>query len=189
MSKSRARQSANQIRIIGGHWRGRKLTFPDAEGLRPTADRVRETLFNWLAGRVTGSRCLDMFAGSGALGFEALSRGASHCCFVDQNAAALKQIQANCGLLDATAYSELLLADASKPIDVSDTFDIIFLDPPFTGSALESCLDWLVTSPLLKPDSLIYIETAKNTPWRNEALDIIKDKQAGDVAFKLTQLR
>ena len=143
MSKSRARQSANQVRIIGGQWRGRKLSFPDADGLRPTADRVRETLFNWLAGHIAGSRCLDMFAGSGALGFEALSRGASHCCFVDQNTAVLKQIQANCELLDATANSEFLFADASKPIDVADTFDIVFLDPPFKGPALEACLDWL----------------------------------------------
>ena len=167
MSKSRARQSANQIRIIGGQWRGRKLRFPDADGLRPTADRVRETLFNWLAGHITGSRCLDMFAGSGALGFEALSRGASHCCFVDQNTAVLKQIQANCELLDATANSEFLFADASKTIDVEDTFDIVFLDPPFKGPALEACLDWLLKSPLLKSDSLIYIETAKSAPWRS----------------------
>ena len=189
MSKSRARQSANQIRIIGGQWRGRKLNFPDADGLRPTADRVRETLFNWLAANIAGSRCLDVFAGSGALGFEALSRGASHCCFVDQNAAVLKQIRVNCGLLGATGNSELLLADASKPIDVADTFDIVFLDPPFKGPALEACLDWLLKSPLLKSDSLIYVETSKNASWRNEALDIIKDKQAGDVSFKLAQLR
>ena len=189
MSKSRARQSANQVRIIGGQWRGRKLSFPDADGLRPTADRVRETLFNWLAGHIAGSRCLDLFAGSGALGFEALSRGASHCCFVDQNTAVLKQIQANCELLDATAKSEFLFADASKTIDVADTFDIVFLDPPFKGPALEACLDWLLKSPLLKSDSLIYIETAKSVPWHSEALNIIKDKQAGDVSFKLAQLR
>ena len=189
MSKSRVRQSANQIRLIGGQWRGRKLGFPDAEGLRPTADRVRETLFNWLAGDITGSRCLDMFAGSGALGFEALSRGASHCCFVDQNASVLKQIQSNCGLLDATPRCELLLADASKPIGLEGSFDIVFLDPPFKGPALEACLDWLLTSPLLTPDSLIYIETAKNARWGNDAIDIIKDKQAGDVSFKLAQLR
>ncbi len=189
MSKSRVRHSANQIRIIGGQWRGRKLSFPDAEGLRPTADRVRETLFNWLAGHIAGSRCLDLFAGSGALGFEALSRGASHCCFVDQNTAVLKQIQSNCGLLDATANSELLLADASKPIGLEGSFDIVFLDPPFKGPALEACLDWLLTSPLLTPDTLIYIETAKNARWGNDAIDIIKDKQAGDVSFKLAQLR
>lgn len=188
MSKSRARQSANQIRIIGGQWRGRKLSFPDAEGLRPTADRVRETLFNWLAGEIAGARCLDMFAGSGALGFEALSRGADHCCFVDQNASVLKQIRTNCTLLEAGARSELIVADASKPLDVSGAFDIVFLDPPFKGSALNTCLDWLVTSPLLTPNSLIYIETAKNTLWRNDGLNVIKEKQAGDVAFKLAQL-
>jgi len=189
MSKSRARQTANQIRIIGGQWRGRKLSFPNAEGLRPTADRVRETLFNWWTAGIAGARCHDMFAGSGALGFEALSRGASHCCFVDQNAAVLKQIQTNSQLLNATAKSDFLLADASKAIDVSGAFDIVFLDPPFTGPALEACLDWLITSPLLKPDSLIYVETSKNAPWQNDALDIIKDKQAGDVSFRLTQLR
>ena len=174
MSKSRARQSANQVRIIGGQWRGRKLSFPDADGLRPTADRVRETLFNWLAGHIAGSRCLDMFAGSGALGFEALSRGASHCCFVDQNTAVLKQIQANCELLDATANSEFLFADASKPIDVADTFDIVFLDPPFKGPALEACLDWLLKSPLLTSDSLIYIETAKSAPGGTKPSTLLK---------------
>lgn len=189
MSKSRPRQSANQLRIISGQWRGRKLSFPDAEGLRPTADRVRETLFNWLAGHVVESRCLDMFAGSGALGFEALSRGASHCCFVDQNSAVLQQIQTNCRLLNATSRTEHLLADASKPLATIGKFDIVFLDPPFRGSALQACLDWLLTSPLLNHDTLIYIETAKNTPWRNEALDIIKEKQAGDVSYRLTKLR
>lgn len=189
MSKSKMRESANQIRIIGGEWRGRKLSFPDAEGLRPTADRVRETVFNWLAGHVAGARCLDMFAGSGALGFEALSRGANYCCFVEQNSAVLKQIQTNCRLLGATVRSEVLLADASKPLQATGAFDIVFLDPPFKGSELKACLHWLATSPILKRDALIYIETAKNTPWQGGSLDIIKEKYAGDVCFRLTQLR
>lgn len=189
MSKSRARQHTNQIRIIGGQWRGRKLSFPDAKGLRPTSDRVRETVFNWLASHIGGSRCLDMFAGSGALGFEALSRGASHCCFVDQNPTVLRQIQGNCRLLNANEQSTLLLADATKPLQAPDAFDIVFLDPPFSGSSLTACLDWLVTSSLLKSNSLIYVETAVGTPWPDGALEIIKEKTAGDVCYRLTQLR
>lgn len=189
MSKSRARQHTNQIRIIGGQWRGRKLSFPDAEGLRPTSDRVRETVFNWLASHIAGSKCLDMFAGSGALGFEALSRGASHCCFVDQNPAVLRQIQANCRLLNATEKSALLLADATKPVATNDTFDIVFLDPPFTGSSLAACLNWLATSALLKNDAVIYLETAAGASWSSDVLDVIKEKTAGDVCFRLAKLR
>jgi 16S rRNA (guanine966-N2)-methyltransferase len=175
--------------MIGGQWRGRKLSFPDAEGLRPTADRVRETVFNWLTDHVRGSRCLDMFAGSGALGFEALSRGASHCCFVEKNPAVLRQIQANCELLKATSQSELVLADANVPLQTSEPFDIVFLDPPFKSASLPRCLDWLINSATLKPGALIYIETAKDEPWRNDSLDIMREKYAGEVCFRLTQLK
>ncbi len=189
MSKSRTRGHSNQIRIIGGRWRGRKINFSDAEGLRPTADRVRETLFNWLASDIIGSRCLDMFAGSGALGFEALSRGASHCCFVEQNPSVLKRVQDNCRDFNATDRCELLLANANAPLPTKGRFDIVFLDPPFQGSSLEGCLNWLLTSPLITAESLIYIETAKSSQWTTTALDTIKEKHAGDVSFSLSRLR
>ena len=94
MSRAVKGRAANsQLRIIGGQWRGRKLTFTPAEGLRPTTDRVRETLFNWLAADIQGARCLDLFAGSGALGLEALSRGAAHCDFVETSVCALRDLQ------------------------------------------------------------------------------------------------
>ena len=130
-----------------------------------------------------------MFAGSGALGFEALSRGASHCCFVEKNPVVLRQIQANCALLNATRQSELVLADANTPLQTSEPFDIIFLDPPFKSPSLQRCLDWLINSAILKPGALIYVETAKDEPWCNDSLDVMKEKYAGDVCFRLTQLR
>jgi 16S rRNA (guanine966-N2)-methyltransferase len=130
-----------------------------------------------------------MFAGSGALGFEALSRGASHCCFVEKNPAVLRQIQANCELLNATRQSELVLADASVPLQASEPFDIVFLDPPFKSTSLQHCLDWLINSAILKSGALIYVETAKDEPWRNESLDVMREKYAGEVCFRLTQLK
>ena len=130
-----------------------------------------------------------MFAGSGALGFEALSRGASHCCFVEKNPAVLRQIQANCELLNATRKSELVLADANVPLQASEPFDIVFLDPPFKSTSLQHCLDWLINSAILKSGALIYVETAKDEPWRNESLDVMREKYAGEVCFRLTQLK
>ena len=100
MSKTRRAQSSNQLRIIGGAWRGRKLSFPSVEGLRPTPDRVRETLFNWLTGHLDGAQCLDLFAGSGALGFEALSRGARYCCFIDRSDLVNQSITASAQTLE-----------------------------------------------------------------------------------------
>ncbi|TPW17985.1 MAG: methyltransferase, partial [Halothiobacillaceae bacterium] len=120
----------NSLRIIGGTWRSRRLEFPTVEQLRPTPDRVRETLFNWLQHRIGGARCLDLFAGSGALGFEALSRGANEVVFVEIDPAAVQALRANAQRLqadNAQIIHEEALRYLAKP---ADPFDIIFLDPP-----------------------------------------------------------
>jgi 16S rRNA (guanine966-N2)-methyltransferase len=127
---------SNQVRIIAGQWRGRKLEFPDSQGLRPTSDRVRETLFNWLAPVLPGAVCLDLFAGSGALGFEAASRDASRVVMVEQNSAVFKHLQSQSRRLSAQAV-ELVNADANDYLAGVDTaFDIVFLDPPFGNADL-----------------------------------------------------
>lgn len=133
--------SGRTLRIIGGAWRGRRLRFPPSPEIRPTPDRVRETLFNWLAVRVPGARCLDLFAGSGALGLEALSRGAAHVTFVERDAAAGREVSAR--LAEWGAHdARVEIADARAFLDRTPAaaFDIAFLDPPFASSLLEESL-------------------------------------------------
>ena len=121
----------SQLRIIGGQWRGRKLAFTPEDGLRPTADRVRETLFNWLAADIHGARCLDLFAGSGALGLEALSRGAAHCDFVDHSSRACRQIETHLALLEAADRGHCHPVGAEPFLrGAQQAYDIVFLDPP-----------------------------------------------------------
>jgi len=184
MSKPR-----NQLRIIGGHWRGRKLPFPEVPGLRPTPDRVRETLFNWLAPMIQGTRCLDLFAGSGALGFEAASRGAAHVVMVDHNPDIVRMLRRNQQLLCADAIAivqqeaEIYLAGRR-----SEQFDLVFLDPPFQDSSLlENSMRRLAASGRLKADARIYLEMQAKSPepsvpacWAVE-----KQKMAGQVAYRL----
>lgn len=121
----------NRVRIIGGRWRSRILTFPDSPDLRPTPDRVRETLFNWLGQDLTGKTCLDLFAGSGALGFEAASRGAARVVMVEANRQVFRALQASAEKLPAPNV-ELVCADGVKfPFSDRRAFDVVFLDPPF----------------------------------------------------------
>ena len=123
----------HQVRIIGGQWRGRKLSFTPAEGLRPTGDRIRETLFNWLAPAIEGARCVDLFAGSGALGLEALSRGASHCDFVDSSNATLARVSDHLKTLAATDRGRCHPVSSAAIFNVAtQPYDIVFIDPPFT---------------------------------------------------------
>lgn len=186
----------NQLRIIGGKWRGRKLDFPKVEGLRPTADRTRETLFNWLAAEINGATCLDLFAGSGALGFEALSRGADKVVMIEKTATA-------CQLL--LAHSERLGAENAKVIhstaeqwlqqckegsqDTRECFDLVFLDPPFQLNWLEKHYDLLTSSNIFKPSTLFYLEqgieqgSMPPPSWRP-----VKHKQAGQVSYGLYHL-
>lgn len=177
-----------QLRIIGGQWRGRKLMFPSVPGLRPSPDRVRETVFNWLMHSVSGARCLDLFAGSGALGLEALSRGASHCSFVDSSGPACRSIGDHLRTLHcdtaAVANSETrvwLRQTAPQP------FDIVFLDPPFRGELLGECCELLESGGWLAAAAWIYVEAASDETlpavpanWR-----LHRDRVAGKVAYRL----
>ena len=179
-------RAARTLRIIGGSWRGRRLRFPPSAQIRPTPDRVRETLFNWLAARVPGARCLDLFAGSGALGLEALSRGAAHVTFVERDAAAAREIaarlaewggqEARVEHIDARAFLERTPAP----------FDIVFLDPPFASGLLAATPARLEQGGWLTPDALVYVESAADAPplvppvWT-----ALKEKRAGEVGYHL----
>lgn len=154
MSPKKAK--SNQVRIIGGQWRRRILRFPDRHGLRPTPDRVRETLFNWLGQRLDGLRCLDLFAGSGALGFEAASRGAREVVMVECDRQAMVALKANRDLLGA-AQTSLVEADGLRWLsDERGVFDLIFLDPPFGSDLLPATLDRAATR--IAPGGRIYAE-------------------------------
>lgn len=188
------KKSNNQIRIIAGDWRGRKINFEDAEGLRPTGDRVRETLFNWLAPYIDSAHCLDLFTGSGALGIEALSRGALSVTFVDINDKTIQQIGKELEKLSAENFhlykmSAVNFIHSQKFPETG--FNIIFLDPPYSLDIFQQCIDSLeqaFQNSTQTPDQvLIYYE-------HNHALDeallpenwlITKQKKAGQVYFYL----
>jgi 16S rRNA (guanine966-N2)-methyltransferase len=178
----------SSLRIIGGQWRGRKLSFLPAEGLRPTTDRVRETLFNWLAPAIHGARCLDLFAGSGALGLEALSRGAAACDFVDSSPGAIKHIRQHLQMLGAGASARCHLVAAQTFLQqVDGEYDIVFIDPPFGRGLVQPVCDALANAGALRDGALVYIEAAAREPlptlpvgWRAH-----RDKVAGEVAYRL----
>ena len=148
---------ANRLRIIGGRWRGSRIVFPPLAAIRPSPDRVRETLFNWLQQPIVGARCLDLFAGSGALGLEALSRGAAHVTFVDREPQVgrhLTQTLERLGSRDAA----VVVADAQQFLQrPPQLFDIVFLDPPFDSAVLEAAATRLQQS-WLAPNAYIYVE-------------------------------
>lgn len=172
----------NILRIIGGEWRSRKLEFKDAPNLRPTPDRIRETLFNWLQGKVHGAYCLDLFAGSGALGFEALSRGAKEVVFVEKVTHVASQLEANLALL--SACSPVLKTDALSYLnDTEQVFDIIFLDPPFRQNYLPKILKLILEKRLLSGNGLIYLEheAEEQFNWQEYGLSPIKETGAGQV--------
>jgi 16S rRNA (guanine966-N2)-methyltransferase len=175
------------LRIIAGQHRGRTLTFTQVEGLRPTPDRVRETLFNWLQPVITGARCLDMFAGSGLLGIEALSRGAGEVVFIEQQKQSFARLQENIKQLELQNAS-ILCGDAFSLIrSLEPAFDIVFLDPPFQRNLLPQAIEQLANSDLLKPSTRVYLEseaeiTDKMLP---DDWDMIRSKKAGQVFYHL----
>lgn len=181
------RRGYSSVRIIGGLFRGRNLAFPDLDGLRPSLGRTRETLFNWLAPTIKESRCLDLYAGSGALGFEALSRGAAHATLIDANRTVaqalaesasmlkLSDAQVHVGCSKAMAY----LNQATQP------FDLIFLDPPFADQTLSATLQLIDQRGLLSDDGLIYYETARDTEFESGALVSHRNGQAGGYRYGL----
>jgi len=148
----------NELRIIGGEWRGRRIRFAARPGVRPTPDRVRETLFNWLAPVVEGSRCLDLFAGSGALGLEALSRGAAAATFVESDRASAERLRETIATLGAER-ARIVEADALQWLDgPPGRFDIVFLDPPFESGLLAEAFRKLDSGGWLSPSARVYLE-------------------------------
>ena len=179
------------VRIIGGEWRGRKLSFPEIEGLRPTPDRVRETLFNWLQSYLPGARCLDLFSGSGALGIEALSRGAASVTFVDQATEVVSQLRSNINLLKAQnaeiiAASALDWLDRRQP-DQEPRYDLVFRDPPFHKGLVAPICEMLERRSLLREEAMVYIETEKSLTLDTLPANwvIHREKAAGQVAYRL----
>ncbi|NHA15684.1 16S rRNA (guanine(966)-N(2))-methyltransferase RsmD [Thioalkalivibrio sp. XN279] len=147
-----------QFRIIGGEWRSRRLAVPALEDVRPTPDRVRETVFNWLAPVIAGARCLDLYAGSGALGLEALSRGAGEVIFVDQAPAALRQLAANLELLRCDRGRTVRMDAAGYLEGPATRFDVVFLDPPYRRGMLAPALARLVARGWVGAASVVYLE-------------------------------
>jgi len=182
-------RSNNSIRIIGGQWRGRKLPVISEDGLRPTGDRVRETLFNWLMPWINGADVLDMFSGSGALGFEALSRGARHAYMYELNPKAFKLLKENAALLSAncTQFNMDVLSGIEQKI-APCSIDVVFLDPPFSLDLWDKAFSLIISK--LKPRALVYVEYPKggvvNPP---DDLELIKSKTAGQVVYQLYQMK
>jgi 16S rRNA (guanine966-N2)-methyltransferase len=179
-----------RLRIVAGKWRSRVLDIADVPGLRPTSERIRETLFNWLAPTIQGARCLDLFAGTGALGFEALSRGATTVVFVDSSRRAIKTIENSAKTLNATG-ALVYCRDAVDYLRSAApaSFDIVFLDPPFADDSLEDLCQRLDETGVLAPGARIYLEQDRARPatplperWR-----VLKDKTAGNVRYRLAE--
>ena len=176
----------SQVRIVGGDWRSRRLPVADLPGLRPTPDRVRETLFNWLGQRVDGLRCLDLFAGTGVLGFEAASRGAAEVIMVENNPRAVRALEAARKALDARQVQirrgdALEFARSATPLQ---QFDIVFLDPPYGAGWIERITPWL--DGLLRPGGWLYVEDAQAHAALG-AWQTVRQGRAGQVHFHLMQ--
>jgi 16S rRNA (guanine966-N2)-methyltransferase len=188
LAKKGSQQSSGSVRIIGGKWRSRNLRFVSVEGLRPTGSRIRETLFNWLAPTIEGARCLDLFTGSGALCFEAISRGADCCLAIEANSQAVSELRHNQAQLTANNL-EIVSGDCQKLLERGNTakpYDIIFLDPPFDMQLHKQVSRLLISGNWLASKAQIYCEfpatEAQDLPlsWR-----LIKDKIAGNVRYCL----
>ena len=179
---------SNTLRIIGGKFRGRRLPFPSVEGLRPTKDSVRETLFNWLQRDIQGALCLDLFAGSGALGFEALSRGAAQVVMVDRSHEVVQQLKKNAETLGVDSL-DILEADVAEAWPCfSQRFSIVFLDPPFASDILRVSLERI--SEVITENALIYIEVSEKyiLPVLPSHFHILHEKKSGNVVYYLVQV-
>ncbi|OOF43981.1 16S rRNA (guanine(966)-N(2))-methyltransferase RsmD [Rodentibacter rarus] len=192
MKKSQGQSPKGEVRIIAGLWRGRKLPVLNAEGLRPTGDRVKETLFNWLMPYIHQAKCLDGFAGSGSLGIEALSRQAEKVTFLEKDKTVAHQLKKNlqtlkCTEKQAQVFNQSCL-DFLKLPQNQPYFDVVFLDPPFHFGLAEQAIRLLTENNWLYPNALIYVETEKdshvNTP---EHWTLLKEKTTGMVNYRLYQ--
>lgn len=190
--KPRPASNGGELRIIGGDWRSRKLRFPEAGGVRPTPARTRETLFNWLTHHLPGSRCLDLFAGSGALGLEALSRGAGPTTFVDHTPALAQALRSNLRLLKSEngevacqAVDTYLAQPPAKPVD------ILFMDPPFRQGWLEKLFPMIADNRWVKPGAWIYAEHEIDMPTPSAPANwtLHRQKTAGQVTYCLFRVK
>ncbi|OZB17031.1 MAG: 16S rRNA (guanine(966)-N(2))-methyltransferase RsmD [Marinobacter sp. 34-60-7] len=187
-SQKGGKSSQGELRIIGGEWRSRKLLFPDAGGVRPTPARTRETLFNWLAPHLPGARCLDLFAGSGALGLEALSRGAGHSTFVDHTALLAKALKENLARLQCQSADVICQpVDRVLAMPCSAPFDLVFMDPPFRQGWLERLFPLLDHNGWLKPGGWVYVEheSEGHLPATPANWQLHRQKSAGQVSYHL----
>lgn len=185
---SRSQGTSGELRIIGGDWRSRKLRFPDAGGVRPTPARTRETLFNWLSFHLAGSDCLDLFSGSGALGLEALSRGAAQATLVDNNAALTAALRSNLRLLGSESGAVVCTgADTYLNQRTRQPFDIIFMDPPFRQGWLATLLPLLDAQGWVKPGGWVYVEHESDMPAQAvpACWQLHRQKTAGQVTYCL----
>jgi 16S rRNA (guanine966-N2)-methyltransferase len=176
-----------RLRIVAGMWRSRVLEIADVPGLRPTPERVRETLFNWLTPRIVGARCLDLFAGSGVLGLEALSRGAREAVFVEKSAVAAATLRRNIESLDAGGAT-LSVGDAFAFLGGSHApFDVVFLDPPFADDVVEELCRLLAVRGVLAPGARVYLEQerTRELPRLPSGWVVSRDKTAGNVRYAL----
>ncbi len=178
----------NKLRIIGGDWRSRQLSFVDAPGLRPTPARVRETVFNWLQYEIFGKRCLDLYAGSGALGFEAASRGAKSVIQVESNAQACRSLKDNALALSADDRIKVVQSDVLRYLEGEATaFDVVFLDPPFGLNLVIQTCRLLEDNGWLAKHAKIYVETERHFDFSGmpENWRQLKSKSAGEVGYHL----
>lgn len=178
------KQQAGKLRIIGGKWRGRNLLVADRKVLRPTPNRVRETLFNWLRTDIVGAKCLDLFAGSGVLGIEAVSRGAASSTLIEQDSEIVETLRRSLDILDA---KEVVIhqAEALQWIkNLNESFGIIFLDPPFGLGLVEQSVSLLLSSGHITDQTLIYVESENG--WQPMiGLEVVKQAKAGQVNYAL----
>ena len=177
----------NKLKIIGGNWRSRSINFVDAPGLRPTPARVRETVFNWLRNDIIGSRCLDLYAGSGALSFEAASRGAKSVVQVENNPLACRALKENAIALAANQI-KIVQSDVFRYLaSDAESFDVVFIDPPFAmGLAVQTC-QWLADKGWLDSHAKIYVEAESTLKLDGmpEKWRLLKSKVAGEVGYHL----
>ena len=183
----------SKVRIIAGQWRGRKIEFLNLKSVRPTPDRVRETLFNWLSPSISNARCLDLFAGSGALGFEALSRGAANAVLVDKNARVCEKLKEQAKTLKAN-NTRIVHQEATQFVtDCQDSFDIVFIDPPFNSNLAATLAQALLDSPILNSNTMIYIEIPVSkhpkVPKTWMGWDVLRSGQTSQVCYLLLTSR
>jgi 16S rRNA (guanine966-N2)-methyltransferase len=182
-------KAPGSLRIIAGHWRGRKLAVLDLAGLRPTSDRIRETLFSWLQPHLGSANCLDLYAGTGALGLEAASRGAGNVTLVELSTKAATQLQSHCQTLNATQCQVHKQSAADFLSQNQQQYDIVFIDPPYQGDYWSDIAQQLMLSNSLAENALIYLEYPKQTalPALPIEWQLIKEKKAGAVNYCLFQ--